>query len=463
MFNPSIHTVLIVDDDEMIRAFLIRLLSKQGYQVVAVKNGAEAMDYLDNHTPSLLILDIEMPVMDGLEVQKTMIAQNLSIPIIFITGFSSMDTTIKAIQRGAYDYLTKPFSTKSVIELTKRCLEDIASKGEAKQPSKAKPQRYELLGASHAMVDIYKNIGAVSRTENSTNVLILGESGTGKELVAHQIHMWSKHSDSPFIALNVTALPDKLVESELFGFEKGSFTSADKSSAGKFTLAQDGTIFLDEVGGLSLDLQQKLLRVLQEREYYRIGGNKTEKVKCRVIAASNENLEQLVLKGKFRNDLFYRLKVVQIVLPPLRERIEDIPILAQHFVNKYALEMARSAPRLPDETIEFLKNKEWPGNVRELENTIHRVMTITQRQSILSEDFAESSWEQPKVDSIPPHTDLETARQIVVDSFEREFITNGLKRAGGNITQAASEAGVSRQRFHQLLKKHDIDSNTFRS
>ncbi|MBZ0263149.1 sigma-54 dependent transcriptional regulator [bacterium] len=457
--------ILVVDDDPKVLHILTHFLKSKGYEVFNASNGREALDRMEQDKPDLAFLDIDMPIMDGREVLAAMKERAIQLPVIVITAFSSMDVAIEAIRFGAYEYLTKPFDLGNVEKLAKRCLEEESLKPALKQPAPSDPEtlnRYTIVGSSPSMVEVYKKIGAASKTDNSTNVLILGESGTGKELVARQIHIWSENAKSPFVPVNMTALPDQLIESELFGHEKGAFTGALQKKQGKFEQAGMGTIFLDEIGSLSYDLQLKLLRVLQEREFYRVGGHEVVKVNCRIIAATNENLEGKIENGSFRNDLYYRLRVLAITLPPLRNRLEDIKPLAEHFFNKHAARLGRPLPELPEETLTWLKNQTWPGNVRELENTISRVMAVNPRNRVLPEDFYEVTLDRDTLDLPIPDDNLEQARQLVNDAFERKFIEKGLMQAGGNISKAAERAGISRQRFHQLMKKHEISGENFR-
>ena len=312
------------------------------------------------------------------------------------------------------------------------------------------------------MIEVFKRIGAVSRSNNATNILVLGESGTGKELVSQQIHSWGEKPDAPFIPINVTTLPDTLIESEWFGYEVGTFTGADKRKIGRFEQAGDGTLVLDEIGGLSLSLQKKVLRILQEREFYRLGGQEVIPVRCRIIAVTNADLPGMVAMGKFRNDLYFRLKVVTIKLPLLRERIDDIPLLADYFIQQHAKEMKILPPVLSNEAIDYLCSYDWPGNVRELQNAIIQAMVYTHSDILTPADFPDIAQGDNLANLFDCSRSIEEARRINNEFFERRFISDGLSESGGNVGLAAEKAGITPQRYYQLMKKYNILANTYK-
>lgn len=456
----SSRRILVADDDRSIRYAFRELLSGIGFEVTEAADGKETLERIEAEQPDLLFLDIAMPGYDGLTVMDKIKERGIDLPVIVITAYSTMETTIRAVKAGAYEYLTKPLDVHKIRLLVKRCFEERRLKSELDRLKRNLPggdDLYELVGSSAVMADVYKTIGAVAGTPNSTNVLILGESGTGKELVARQIHKWSDNPEEPFIPVNVTVLPDNLIESELFGFERGAFTGAVSAKAGKFELAGEGSIFLDEIGDLSPNLQQKLLRVLQEREFVHVGGHGSVEVKARFIAATNSDLEREIAAGRFREDLYWRLNVVAVMIPPLRKRKDDIGQLAWHFVDKYARRMQREAPRLPAETVEHLRAHDWPGNVRELENTVARALVTHRGECLYPSDIPLTDIASTdQLDPPVPHHNLRQARRMLNEAFEKRFIEQRLKEANGNVTRAAKRAGVTRQSFQRLMQKHGI-------
>ncbi len=452
--------ILVADDDKNIRYAFRELLSADGFDVIEACDGIEALAMLDSEHPDLLFLDVSMPELDGLAVLERMKEGGIDVPVIVVTAFGTMETAIRAVRSGAYEYLTKPLDVHKIRLLLRRCLDERRMKSELDILRKKLPATgdlYELVGNSPAMEKVFKTIGAVAATPNLTNVLIVGESGTGKELVARQIHRWSAYSKMPFVPINVTVLPDSLIESELFGYEKGAFTGATSSKAGKFEQAGEGSIFLDEIGDLSPGLQHKLLRVIQEREYVRLGGLETKPVKARFIAATHDDIERKVADKTFREDLYYRLNVVTIHIPPLRTRKEDIPLLSAHFVAKFAARMGRNSLSLTPETIDFLCNQGWPGNVRELENTISRALVMARGERLLPTDFTVSEVSSDKpIDPPILHHNLKQARRMLMESFEQKFLEQRLRESGGNVTRAAAHSGINRQSFQRLMQKHCI-------
>ncbi len=460
--------VLVVDDDEKILFAFKEVFKKDGYAYLTAWNGEEAVEQLRRGRPDIIFMDITMPKLDGLEALKRIREVNKKIPVIVITGYGTMQTAIEAMKLGAFEYLTKPLDVAKIRAVAKKAL---ASTIGQTVPSvddqwiKAESgDRYRLVGKNVQIEEIYKLIGSISATPAHTSVLIVGESGTGKELVARAIHNNALNAKEPFIGINCTVLPDTLLESELFGYEKGAFTGAVERKLGKFEIAGKGTIFLDEIGNLSPQLQQKLLRVLQEREFERLGGNGPIHVDARFITATNRDIEKDVKKGMFREDLFYRLNVVMIHVPPLRERKDDIPILANHFLSKYDDQFKKTVKSFSDDAMVLLKSYSYPGNVRELENLIERAVMLTMGGVILP-DTLQGVLTAPLVGmrDIPIISPIfSKSREHVLKIFEKQFLTNQLTTYRGNVTAAARASKMTRQNFQRLMNKYKILAKQFR-
>lgn len=376
-------TILIADDEPNIRELFQDLLEPSGAQIHLAASGVEALAAIEAEEIDLAILDVRMPAPDGLAILQQLRDRGNDLPIIIVTAQDSSTITIEAMQHGAYDYIAKPFEPDSMLLLVERALEYRRRTRQARaleQQQRGKDPRDILIGRSAAMQEVYKLIGRVASSD--VTVLITGESGTGKELVAQALHHTSARRDGPFVVVNCAALPETLLESELFGHEKGAFTGAMAQRKGRFEQAAKGTIFLDEIGEMSSTTQKKLLRVLQERTFERVGGNVTIKTNVRVIAATNRDLQQDVGTGNFREDLYYRLNVINIHMPPLRERKDDIPLLIEYFLSRQARSSNAAPPRLTEEAMNWLIDYDWPGNVRQLENTIERAFVLSQGQLI---------------------------------------------------------------------------------
>jgi len=460
--------IMVADDDESIVFAFRKVLERSGYRVISADSGPQALEKLRIEKPALLFLDVAMPEMDGLAVLEKIKSDGLNLPVIVITGYGTMQTAIRAVQLGAYEYLTKPLHVDKVRALTERALETVRLRREVSD-LRAKLSHpiveYELIGSDPSMQEVYKTIGAVTTTPNSTNVIIFGESGTGKELVARAIHNSGQHHDEPFVAINCTVLPETLLESELFGHEKGAFTGADARKEGKFELAGEGTLFLDEIGDMPPKLQQKLLRVVEERCYQRVGGNQTIPVRARFISATNRDLEYEIKRGNFREDLYFRLNVIAIKLPPLRQRVGDIPVLANYFLSKYRQRFGKGIHSISPEVMEALSSYRYPGNVRELENLIERAVVLEKSDVLTADSFPPHLFRKQARQTIDipiVHEKLADARRVVVDAFERKFVIERLKATRGNVTAAAQAAGIERQSFQRLMKKHGIRSQDFR-
>ena len=461
-------TVLVVDDDEKILFAFREVFRKEGYRSAVARAGGEALRMVDAETPDLVFMDISMPKLNGLDVLAQLRTQNPTLPVVLITGYGTMQTAVKAMQLGAFEYLTKPLDVPKVREVARRAL--VSSQASQRiQKNRGSltadtQDRHELIGNSPVMQEVYKLIGSVSTTSNHTSVLILGESGTGKELVARAIHAYGSTAEEPFVGINCTGLPETLLESELFGYEKGAFTGAAAQRIGKFESAHCGTIFLDEIGTLPLALQHKLLRVLQEREFERLGGNTPVHVDARFIAATNKDLLREVKEKSFREDLFYRLNVVTIHLPPLRERRGDIPLLVDYFFAKYNQQHRRSIQQCSDAAMDLLSSYSYPGNVRELENLIERAVMITRGDVLLADSLnGLMHRDGQNLDAVPITSMVfSRARADLLQTFEKQFITEQLLKHHGNVTAAARESQMTRQNFQRLMKKFEIDAEQFR-
>lgn len=461
--------ILIVDDDARIVYAFKALFSRQGFQTISAGDGVEALEKVAREHPSVVIMDITMPKIDGLTALQKIKAENGNIPVVIITGYGTMETAIKAMQLGAFEYITKPVDIEKIRDVTLRAL--ASRSGQPLQPSQETPfnaevvARYEIVGTSEKMQELYKFIGSVSTTPNHTTVLIVGETGTGKELVARAIHQHGPNSRDPFVAINCTVLPESLLESELFGHEKGAFTGAVARKPGKFELAQNGTIFLDEIGNLSPSLQQKLLRVLQEREFERLGGTETLHVSARFIAATNRDLEVELKRGNFREDLFFRLNVATMRLPPLRDRAEDIPLLAKYFLAKYNAELKKSVRGFAEDAFGALKAYSFPGNVRELENIVERAVMLTRGEfitcDVLPDTLSAPSRRNLKLRATSPS--FRKSRAALLAQFEKQFLQDQLTDHRGNVTAAAKASKMTRQNFQRLMTKHGIRASRFRA
>jgi DNA-binding NtrC family response regulator len=438
--------ILLVDDEPGIRASL-KVVLEPTYEVICASDSQEGLDLFRRESPNLILLDVILPGTDGMSLLQTMHAEDRSIPVIMLTATRTVKTAVAAMKTGAADYLTKPFDIEELRLIVAKTLAAQELKREVQYLRAQVVNRYafhNLIGKSPAMQEIYSKIEQVADTR--ATVLITGESGTGKELVARAIHYNSSRRERPFVALNCAALPETLIESELFGHEKGSFTDALARRVGQFELAHGGSIFLDEIGDLSPATQAKLLRVLQEREFTRIGGTHPIKVDVRIIAATNRNLEELVRRKEFREDLYYRINVVSLYLPALRDRREDIPLLAKHFLSKRLDEDQRSPQEFSKESLEILSRYHWPGNVRELENVVEQAMvwsrgiTITPEHlpAALKADIRSSSLRE---DTLSGRLSLEKA----VLEFEKEIILDALRRTDYVQTHASALLGITRR------------------
>ena len=441
--------ILIADDEEGLRELLADLLHDEGYQVGKAVNGTDALQQLTSDSSyDLVLLDLKMPDLGGLEILERLRSNNNDIPVIMITGYGTSSSAIKAMQMGAYDYLMKPFDNDEVLVTVRRLVEHRALASRVRQLEQRGPED-RMIGRSAAMRDIYKTIGLVASSEAS--VLITGETGTGKELVANIIHQNSGRKGA-FIPVNCAALPETLIESELFGHEKGAFTGAMAQRKGRFELANKGTIFLDEVGEISPPVQKKLLRVLQEGEIERVGGAGAFKVDVRVIAATNRDLLEEVRQGNFREDLYYRLNVVNIHMPPLRERRGDMPLLVEHFLNKYRFKPTAQPTRISEEAMQRVEDYDWPGNVRQLENEIERAVTLSQGRVITSQILSLGTAGQAAQVDLGTRVRNRDGLQAVLLDVERIMLQEAMRQSGGDTNEAARLLQISTNEFATRLK-----------
>ena len=452
--------ILVADDDAGVRSVLHDLFEGEGYQVSEVKSGTEVLTTLAKGDEfALLIMDVRMPGLDGLEVLDRMHKSGNETPVIMVTAHATASVGIQAMQRGAYDYVVKPFEVDEVMLLVHRLFEhqELASKVKTLEARGSADSRDRIVGQGPAMQRIYKTIGRVAASD--ATVMITGETGTGKELVANVIHTSSARRTGPLIPVNCAALPDTLLESELFGHEKGAFTSAVSQRKGRFELANHGTIFLDEVGELSHTAQRKLLRVLQEGEFERVGGTSTVKVDVRVITATNRDLEEEVHKGNFRDDLFYRLNVITIHMPPLRERLEDIPLLVEHFLDKYRYTPGSPPTRISEEAMERLLAYDWPGNVRQLENEIERAVVLSQGKVITSQLLSLEPGRTSSQIDLAERVRKGVPLADVMHDVEYMLLTEALRQCDGDRKEAAQRLGVSLATLQGKIKEFRLNGD----
>ncbi len=461
MYNPRI---LIVDDEMIVCESCKRILEEDGYEVEIALNGREAFDKMKANTFDILITDLKMPGIDGMEVLKTSRREYPETIVIMITGFSTVETAVEAMKLGAFDYIPKPFMPDEVSIVVKKAIEKknlVLENIYLRQELQEKYGAHNIVGKSKKMQETYRIVAKVAPTDST--VLIYGQSGTGKELIARAIHFNSLRREKQFVPVDCAVLSENLLESELFGHVRGSFTGAITNKPGLFEVADGGTVFLDEVGNISLAIQAKLLRVLQEREFTPVGGTKAKKVDIRLIAATNKDLEKMIKEETFREDLYYRLNIVPIYLPNLKDRQEDIPHLAVHFLKKYAEEIGKMIKGFTPEAVEKLMKYTWPGNVRELENLIERTVVMTEDEMIRPEHLIfPGQKEKEGVSNHIPMTSEELKeikkqiREKSVEDIERTFVLNALERHNWNITRASEEVGMLRQNFQALMRKYNI-------
>lgn len=449
------HSILVVDDDKNICKMIeINLRKERSYSIDTVSNGEACLKYVRENLPDLILLDIQMPGIDGIETLKRIKEINTLVPVVMMSAHGTIEKAVESMKLGAYDFITKPFASDRLLVTVNNALMNSSLKREVdelKRELKDKYQFHNIIGQSGVMQEVFRAMEKV--VNSSVTVLVQGESGTGKELIARAIHFHNKQrANNPFVAVNCSALPESLLESELFGHEKGSFTGATGRRIGKFEQANGGTVFLDEIGLMTPATQAKVLRVLQEREFERVGGNEMVKVDTRVISATNRDLQVAVKQGEFREDLYYRISVFPIKLPPLRERKEDIPLIAAHFLTKYSEQEGKEIDEISPEALELLMAYHWPGNVRELENAIERAVVLATPPEITASDLPQS------IRSLGEKKIYESDNKLSswIEKLEEEALRQALLECEGNISQTAKKLGIGRATIYRKAKKYGL-------
>ncbi len=455
--------ILVVDDEEIVIRSCQRILAEGDFQVDAARNGLDALEKIQEDDYDVVILDIKMPKMNGIEVLQRVKESHPDIDVIMITGLNLIDTAVKAMKLGAFDYLPKPFDPEELEIVVARAFERrqlLQENVNLKNEVNARYRFENIIGSSPPMQAVYRLVARCAPT-NST-VLLRGDSGTGKELIARAIHFNSLRKDRPFVTVDCASLSESLLESELFGHVKGSFTGAVSNKTGLFETADGGTLFLDEIGNISLSTQAKLLRFIEQREFKAVGDSRIRTVNIRLVTATNKNLESMVADDDFREDLYYRINIFPIEIPPLRDRRDDIPALAFHFLNMFSKEMEHPVKEFSAAAMNLLMNHDWPGNVRELENVVHRAVILTSDKVIRQAHLVNLIDMLPHINLDVPRTSEELkrikkiARQKSVENVEKHFVLGALKRNEWNVTRSAEETGMQRSNFQALMKKYDI-------
>lgn len=450
----SKNKVLVVDDEPRIQETLKAILEDEGYEVDTVSSGEDCLKLTEFKNYACILLDVWLPGIDGIKTLQLLREQGNSSAIVMISGHGNIETAVTAVKLGAFDFIEKPFSIEKTVLTVRNAIRNHQLETKNAELQENLNQEYVMVGESIAIRALRKQIAAVAETDG--RVLILGESGTGKELVARAIHNQSKRKDAPFVEINSAAIPEDLIESELFGYTKGAFSGANKSKKGKFEIAHGGTLFLDEIGDMSPRMQAKLLRVLEESRFEPLGSNTTIKVDVRIISATNKNIDELIESGNFRHDLFYRLNVIPFQVPPLRERIEDIPLLVEHFNKKFSVSYGKKPKEFTREAIEVMQSYTWPGNVRELKNTVERIVITVQKEKITPKELP----------PFPRETILSSSLRFpslkeALDAFQKRYIEQKILEAGGNISKAAEMMGIDRSHLYRRIKSLGINTEKF--
>ncbi|MBW1811403.1 MAG: sigma-54-dependent Fis family transcriptional regulator [Deltaproteobacteria bacterium] len=451
-------TILVADDEQNIRRVLSATLAKEGHEVITARDGEEAIARLSKGNIHVVVTDLKMPKADGLQV-LAYVQRNLpQVPVIIITAHGTVDNAVHALKSGAFDYITKPFEKSDLINIIAKAVKTENLARQDFHPPPTEPGRYRIIGQSQKMTAVYEIIEKVAETPST--VLITGESGTGKELIAAALHYNSSRKKRPYIKINCAAIPRELMESELFGYEKGAFTGAVGSKPGRFELADSGTLFLDEIAEVPIDMQVKMLRAIQEAEFERVGGVQTIRVDVRLVVATNRDLQKEVEVGNFREDLFYRLNVVPIHLPPLRERKDDIPLLVKHFIEKFNTKLDRSVKEISKDALNLVVNYRWPGNIRELENMVERGILFTDGPTIdvadLPAELVERSHLAPSAATIDEDTSMKDIVKQATAELEKDLIVKALKETNGNVTRAAKRLKISRKSLQNKMKEFGL-------
>lgn len=449
------NTLLVVDDEESICQSLSGIFTDEGYEVLTAGNGEDALKIVEEYLPDIVLLDIWLPGIDGIEALKAIKSKWPQIQVIMISGHGTIETAVKATRLGAFDFIEKPLSLDEVVLIVNHAMDLVRLEDENRLLRQKFAQDYELTGNSKPVEELKELIGIVART--NAWILIKGENGTGKELVARSIHMQSKRARKPFVEVNCAAIPEELIESELFGHEKGAFTGATERRKGKFELADGGTLFLDEVADMSLKAQAKILRVLQEKRCERVGGTKTIETDVRVLAATNKDLEREMEEGRFREDLYYRLNVIPLKVSPLRDRKEDIPLLADHFLREFSVKEGYEKKTITQDALAILMDYDWPGNVRELKNIVERLVIMTSQNEITANNLAPLFMKEERAlkidDSLLSLDSLKAAKM----EFEKRFIARKLQENNGNISKTAELIGLERGNLHKKIKIYNLE------
>jgi two-component system, NtrC family, response regulator GlrR len=452
---PFLGKILVVDDDKNLVELIQMGLELAGYEAITATDEKEALDKAQEHAFDLAVVDLQLVQKDGLSLMEDLHLIIPNMPVIILTGYGSIENAVEAMKRGAYSYLTKPFESQELLFQIQKAIENRKLFSEIERLKGLLEEKYSftnIIAKSAKMQNVLEAISRIAKTESS--VLLLGESGTGKDLIAKAIHLAGARKSKPFVAINCAALPEALLESNLFGHEKGAFSGAIRDSRGLFLQAHGGTIFLDEIGDMSLAIQAKILRVLEEKQFRPVGSEKLVEVDVRIIVATNKNLEEQVKLGLFREDLYYRIHVIPILLPPLRDRKEDIPPLVEHFLNKAGLQMKKEIKGLTPQAMQKLMFYDWPGNVRELENVVEYAAAMTDKEFITENLLLQTKG----VVSQEPIKPLKEAK----DTFEKSYLIYLLEISKGNVTEAAKCAGKYRADFYDLLKKYTLNPNDFK-
>ena len=443
--EPKVN-ILIVDDEEIVRESLASWLGEDGYEVAAAENGPRALERLPEKDWNLAMVDLKMPGMDGIQLMDEIRKIKPETIVIIMTAYATVDSAVQAMKKGAYDYIVKPFNPedlsltiRKIIEHQKLVKENLYLRKELKKQYRL----HDMVSKNHKMIEIFELVKTVAKSNSI--VLLQGESGTGKELLSRAIHMESPRRDEPFVSVSCASLTESLLESELFGYEKGAFTGADQARGGKIELAKDGTLFLDEIGDISLKLQMDLLRVIEQREFRRVGGTQLIPITSRIIAATNRDLTKAIQEGKFREDLYYRLNVISVYIPPLRERKEDIPLLVEHFIERFNIEMGKNVDGLAETAMRTLMDYHWPGNARELRNVIERSMVVTKGRMILDTDL-----------SLPRAPGVQNSRGRSLSEMEKEHIRQVLHDNKWNIIRSAQVLGIDRVTLYNKIRKYEL-------
>jgi DNA-binding NtrC family response regulator len=438
--------ILIVDDEEIVRESLMNWLKEDGYDVVCAENAKKALDRLPERDWTLAMIDLKMPGMDGIQLMDEIRKLRPGITVIIMTAYATVDTAVKAIKKGAYDYIVKPFNPEDVSMVIKKIIEHqklVQENQYLRKELKKQYRLHDMISKNHEMTEIFDLVHTIAKS-NST-VLIQGESGTGKELLARAIHEESPRKNEPFVSVSCASLTETLLETELFGHEKGAFTGADGFKKGKLELAKNGTLFLDEIGDISLKLQMDLLRVLENREFRRVGGSELLSITSRIIAATNRDLKKAIAEGKFRDDLYYRLNVISFHIPPLRDRKEDIPVLVENFIEKFNIEMGKSVEAVNESAIRTLMEYHWPGNARELRNVIERAMVVTKGKAITESDI-----------HLPSTPEKVAVFGRSLEEVELEHVRYVLESNNWNVLKSANVLDIDRVTLYNKIKKYNL-------